>query len=81
MYEELLGDVFYRVGAAVPDAGMSYCISYTARMDAPNYGSGCAVLVYLQWQSVRLLTDHEMWCNHKVSISGTCLPYIWNVLN
>ena len=48
MYEEILGDVFYHVGAAVSDAGMSCCISCTARMDALNYGSGCAVLVYLQ---------------------------------
>ena len=38
MYEELLGDVFYHVGAAVSDAGMSCCIFCTARMDALNYG-------------------------------------------
>jgi hypothetical protein len=46
--EELLDDVFCRVGAAVPDVGMSYCISCIVKKDALNYGSGCGASAYLQ---------------------------------
>ena len=81
MYEELFGDVFYHAGVAESDAGMSCCISCTARMDAPNCVSGCAVLVCLQSQSLCSIADHEMSRNHKVSISGTRFIYIWNILN